>query len=161
MKTTYKIARRFREVILNGTWVANTNFKDQLSNLNWELATTKINTFNTIAVLAQHVHYYIKGIISVFKGGPLNIKDKYSFDFKPVQSQDEWENFLEKFWSDAEEFASLVEKMPEEKLNQVFVDEKYGTFQRNIDGVIEHSYYHLGQIVLIKKLLINDNPKTA
>ncbi|NCP20794.1 MAG: DUF1572 domain-containing protein [Flavobacteriales bacterium CG03_land_8_20_14_0_80_35_15] len=161
MKTTYKIARRFREVILNGTWVANTNFKDQLSNLNWELATTKINTFNTIAVLAQHVHYYIKGIISVFKGGPLNIKDKYSFDFQPVQSQEEWESFLDKFWIDAEEFASLVEKMPKEKLNQVFVDEKYGTFQRNIDGVIEHCYYHLGQIVLLKKLLKNDNPKTA
>jgi hypothetical protein len=45
--------------------------------------------------------------------------------------------------------------MPEEKLNQVFVDEKYGTYQRNIDAMIEHAYYHLGQIVLIKKM-IND-----
>lgn len=28
-----------------------------------------------------------------------------------------------------------------------------GTFLRNMDAMIEHAYYHLGQIVLIKKLL--------
>ena len=44
--------------------------------------------------------------------------------------------------------------MPEEELNQVFVDEKYGTFHRNINALIEHGYYHLGQIVLIKKNVV-------
>jgi len=33
------------------------------------------------------------------------------------------------------------------------VEEKYGNYQRNIDGMIEHSYYHLAQIVVIKKIL--------
>ena len=72
-----------------------------------------------------------------------------------MHSQDDWENFLTRFWNDAEEFASLIEQMPEEKLNEKFVDEKYGTYQRNIDGMIEHSYYHLGQIVLLKKMVAN------
>ena len=153
MKRTSAIANRFREVILNGTWVANTNYRQQLTGLNWEMATTKFDSLNTIAVLAQHIHYYISGVKKVFKGGTLDIKDKYSFDFSPIQSQNAWEEFLAKFWKDAEEFASLIEQMPEEKLKEVFVDEKYGTYQRNIDGVIEHSYYHLGQIVLLKKLL--------
>ena len=153
MKNNAQTAKRFREVILNGTWIANTNYKDQLGDLPWEIATTKINTLNTIAVLAQHVHYYIKGIKNVLKGGSLDISDKYSFDFPPVQSKNDWETFLSAFWQDAEEFARLVEQMPEELLNEVFVEEKYGTYQRNIDGIIEHSYYHLGQIVLIKKML--------
>ena len=155
MKNTQQIAKQFREVILNGTWIANTNYKHQLTGLSWEIATTKFNSLNTIAVLAQHIHYYIKGIKNVFKGGSLDIKDKYSFDFQPIQSQTEWQNFLTKFWNDAEEFASLIEQMPEEKLKEVFVDEKYGTYQRNIGGIIEHSYYHLGQIVLLKKILVN------
>ncbi len=90
-----------------------------------------------------------------FKGGSLDIKDKYSFDFAPIQSQYQWDEFLKRFWNDAEEFASLIEQIPEEKLKEVFIDEKYGTYQRNIDGMIEHSYYHLGQIVLIKKKIIN------
>lgn len=155
MKSTHQIAGRFREVILNGTWIANTNFKDQLSDTHWELVTTPVDSLNTIALLAQHIHYYINGIKNVFIGGTLDIRDQYSFDFAPIDSQNQWEDFLIRFWNDAEEFAYLIEQMPEEKLNQVFVDEKYGTYQRNIDAMIEHAYYHLGQIVLIKKM-IND-----
>lgn len=155
MKKTNELAKRFREVILNGTWIANTNYKDQLSGLDWKTATAKAGPLNTIAVLAQHIHYYIHGINQVFNGGTLDIKDQFSFDFAPVNSQQEWETILSKFWKDAEEFALLVEQLPEERLEQAFVDEKYGTYQRNIDGMIEHSYYHLGQIVLIKKMLLS------
>ncbi|WP_343697216.1 DUF1572 domain-containing protein [Flavobacterium sp.] len=153
MENTTEIANRFRETILNGTWIANTNYKHQLENLDWKIAITPVKNLNTISLLAQHIHYYINGINIVFKGGNLDIKDKFSFDFPPINSQEEWNSFLNKFWNAAEEFASFVEKMPEQKLNEVFVDEKYGTYKRNIDAMIEHSYYHLGQIVLIKKLL--------
>ncbi|MEG2100348.1 MAG: DUF1572 domain-containing protein [Flavobacterium sp.] len=153
MKNALEIANRFREIILNGTWVANTNYKDQLENLDWKTAVTPIQNLNTIAILAQHIHYYIDGINTVFKGGALDIKDKFSFDFPPISSSKDWEIFLEKFWSSSEEFASFVEQISDEKLDQFFADAKYGTYKRNIDAMIEHSYYHLGQIVLIKKLL--------
>lgn len=153
MKNTDQIAGRFREVVLNGTWIANTNYKQQLSDLSWEVAVKNIDSINTIAILAQHVHYYINGINNVFRGGTLDIKDKYSFDFVPIQSQSQWEEFLTGFWKDAEEFATMVEQMPQEKMDEPFIDEKYGTYRRNIDGMIEHCYYHLGQIVLLKKIM--------
>lgn len=154
MESTKEIAKRFAEVILNGTWIANTNYHDQLAHLDWQTATAQVGSLNTIAALAQHVHYYINGINQVFKGGTLDIKDQYSFDFPPMTSQAQWEAFLLTFWRDAEEFATWVEKMPKAKLSDVFVDEKYSTYNRNIQAMIEHSYYHLGQIVLIKKLLL-------
>ncbi len=157
MNQSLQIANRFREVILNGTWIANTNFKDQLVNLDWQIAIKKVDSLNTIADLAQHIHYYISGIQNVFNGGSLDIKDQFSFNFPPIASQEQWNLFLNRFWNDAEEFARKVEVMSDEKLNSVFVDEKYGTFKRNIEAMIEHSYYHLGQIVLIKKMLTNSN----
>ena len=153
MESSSSLANRFREVILNGTWIANTNFKDQLANTNWKLAVTQIDSLNTIAILAQHIHYYINGLNNVFKGGTLDIKDQFSFNFPPIASQEQWDFFLNRFWTDAETFASLIEQMSEEKLKDVFVDEKYGTYQRNIEAMIEHSYYHLGQIVLLKKMI--------
>lgn len=155
MKETTAIANRFNEIILNGTWVANTNYKHQLENLDYKTATTTIPSLNSIAILAQHIHYYIEGILNVFRGGTLDIKDKYSFDFPAIESQEQWNDFLKKFWNDAESFANMIQQMPDEKLKSVFTDEKYGTYQRNIDAMIEHSYYHLGQIVLIKKILQN------
>ncbi|MEH1006266.1 MULTISPECIES: DUF1572 domain-containing protein [unclassified Winogradskyella] len=156
MKQTKQLANRLREVILNGTWIANTNYKDQLEDLDWKLANVKFESFNTISDLAQHIHYYISGITNVFVNNTLEIRDKYSFDFSPIQSQQEWERFLNQFWNDTAQLANLIEKLPEETLNNEFVDKKYGTFLRNIDGMIEHSYYHLGQIVLIKKILLKN-----
>ena len=138
---------------MNGRWVANTNFKAQLSGVSWEQATRKVGSLNTIAALTFHIHYYIAGILKVFEGGALDIRDKYSFDMPPIQSQQDWDKLRDSLWRDAERFADLVEQLPEARLQAIFVDEKYGAYQRNIDGMIEHSYYHLGQVSLIRKLL--------
>jgi len=43
--------------------------------------------------------------------------------------------------------------MSDQKLEEIFVDKKYGSYRRNIEGMIEHGYYHLGQISLLVKLL--------
>lgn len=153
MSTTSQLAKRFKEVLLDGKWIANTNFKDQLSDVTWEQATTKIDSLNTIAMLTFHIDYYIAGLVNVFEGGNLEIKDQFSFDLPSIESQQQWETLLSKLWQDSEKFATLLEQMPDSKMNKVFVDEKYGTYLRNIDGMIEHAYYHLGQITLIKKMI--------
>ena len=67
----------------------------------------------------------------------------------------DWDNLLDKTWTEAENFAILIEQLPEQTLWEPFTDEKYGNYYRNIQGIIEHTHYHLGQIVLIKKLLLN------
>jgi hypothetical protein len=99
--------------------------------------------------------------LKVLQGGPLEGSDKYSFDHPPIQSQEDWEKLLEKTWSDAEKFAMLVEQLPEQKLWETFGEEKYGNYYRNLHGVIEHNHYHLGQIVLIKKILRQQNHNLA
>jgi len=153
MKLAPQIARQFREAYLDGTWIAGTNLKDQLSAVSWQQATAQMGSLNTIAALAFHLHYYVAGLVRVLQGGPLDIRDKYSFELPPITSQNDWEALLEQFWQDAETFARLVERMPDEQLQADFVEAKYGNYLRNILGTIEHAYYHLGQIVLIRKLL--------
>lgn len=49
--------------------------------------------------------------------------------------------------------------MDDRILDKPFIDEKYGSYIRNIEGVIEHSYYHLGQIVLLKKMIVQNQWK--
>ena len=154
MSSTSQLAKRFREVMLDGLWIANTNFKDQLKDISLEQATAKVGSLNTIAMLTFHIDYYIAGLINVFEGGDLEIRDQFSFDLPSIESQEKWEELLHKLWNDSEKFAVLLEQMPDSKMNEVFVDEKYGTYVRNIDGMIEHAYYHLGQITLIKKLIV-------
>ena len=91
MENSKQLATRFREVMLNGKWIANTNFQDQLSDITWEIATKKVTSLNTLAALTFHINYYIDGINNVFKGGNLEIRDKYSFDVPEISSKGEWE----------------------------------------------------------------------
>jgi hypothetical protein len=154
MTRAKQIADRLREVILNGKWIANTNIREQLADLSWQQAITKIGSLNTIAVLTFHIDYYIAGLNNVFDGGDLEIRDKYSFDMPPVTSQEDWEKLRNTLFTNAEKFAAFVEAMSDAQLDEGFVDEKYGTYLRNIEGMIEHAYYHFGQITLIKKMVL-------
>jgi uncharacterized damage-inducible protein DinB len=153
MNLSAQIAKHFREVHFGGNWTSS-NLKDNLAGLTWQQATTTVYSFNTIVALVYHMNYYVSAVLRVLEGEPLNAKDKYSFDHPPIQSQEDWEKLLDKTWSDAEKFAGLVEQLPDSRLGETFSDEKYGTYYRNIHGVIEHTHYHLGQIVLIKKILL-------
>ncbi|MBL7926812.1 MAG: DUF1572 family protein [Bacteroidia bacterium] len=147
------LAARLTEVFLNGQWIAQTNYKEQLTNITWQQAIYKQRNLNSIAALAFHVNYYIKGLNQVFAGGNLDIKDAYSFDMPPVKSQTDWDNIVDGFFIDARTFIKHIEQMDEQQLNKSFVKTEYGSYLRNIEAQLEHAYYHLGQIVLIKKLM--------
>jgi len=153
MERSKELASRLDEVLLHGRWIANTNFKMQLETTSWTLANQKIGTLNTIASLTFHVNYYLAGLINVFQGGQLEIRDKFSFDHPPIKSEADWNALLNEFLINSEVFIQEVARMHDEHLDEPFVEEKYGTYLRNIEGVIEHSYYHLGQISLLKKMI--------
>ena len=153
MNVTEQIAKQLRDVHFGGNWTAS-NLKQHLSDVTWQQATTKIPSFNTIVALVYHMNYYVSAVIKVLQGGSLDAHDKFSFDHPLVLSQHDWENLLDKTWADAEALATLIEQVPDARLQENFLDGKYGTWFRNLDGVVEHIHYHLGQIVLIKKMLV-------
>jgi hypothetical protein len=153
MSVTQQIAKNLRAVYTGGNWTG-VALKETLAGVTWQQATTQVHSFNTIALLVFHMNYYVGLALKVLQGEPLDGHDKYSFDCPPIKSQADWDNLLNKLWTNAETFAGLIEKLPDSKLEEIFWAEKYGTYYRNLTGVIEHNHYHLGQIVLIKKLII-------
>lgn len=152
MNSPELLAKHLRDVHFGGNWTTS-NLKDNLAGVSWQQATQQVYELNTIATLVFHTSYYISAVLKVLQGEPLQAHDKYSFDLPPIHSQEEWESLLHKTWADAESLAALVEQLPEAKLWEPFTDEKYGTYYRNLLGIIEHTHYHLGQIAVIKKIL--------
>lgn len=152
MNLSQQIAKHLRDVYFGENWTCS-NLKKNLTDLTWQEATTKLHSFNTIATLAYHINYFVIAATKVLRESILDAHDKFSFDHPPIESQKDWDSFLNSMWIDAEILATLVDQLPEDKLPEVFVQEKYGTYYRNLSGIIEHAHYHLGQIVLIKKLL--------
>ena len=152
MNVAEQIAKQLRAVYVGGNWTG-VNLKDTLKDVTWPQATTKVYSFNTIVTLLYHTNYYIDAVTKVLHGEPLNAKDEYSFIHPPVQSKEDWENLLNKTFADAEAFACLIEQLPESKLGNTMADEKYGNLYRNLTGIIEHLHYHLGQMVLVKRMV--------
>jgi hypothetical protein len=153
MNLTEQIAKQFREVHFGGNWTA-VSLKENLADISWQQAISKMYSFNSIAALIFHMNYYVSAVMKVMQGESLHASDKYSFDHPPILSSGDWEKLLEKTWRDAEDFSALIEQLPESKLWEDFSENKYGNYYRNIHGIIEHIHYHLGQIVLIKKLIL-------
>ena len=146
-------AERLEEVLTRGQWVTGSNIQSEIETLSLDMATQKVASLNTIADLVFHLDYYLYGVLTFFQGAELTIRDKYSFDAPVLTSEKDWKERIAQFATHAGEFIKLVEKMDRETLQKSFVKAEYGSYGRNIDVLIEHSYYHFGQIVLIKKML--------
>lgn len=151
MNRAKDLAERLEEIFLNGRWIANTNFYEQLSQTGFEEAITKVATLNSIAALTFHVNYYLGGLIEAFRSGSLDIHDRFSFDLPYMESAHGWIQLVKEFEHNAKAFANIVRQTPDARLDEIFIDKKYGSFHRNIEGMIEHGYYHLGQVVLLRK----------
>jgi uncharacterized damage-inducible protein DinB len=147
------IVKRLRELFLDGHWITNTNYKEILTDTTKDEAIAKISDLNSLAELTYHVNYYLSGLNNVFNGGALEIRDKYSFDITPIETEEDWQRLVLDLINNAEAFINHVSSMSEENLHGPFIVEKYGSYLRNIEGVIEHAYYHLGQMVIIKKMI--------
>ncbi len=152
MTTPQQLAAHIRQVHFGGNWTS-VNLKDTLEDVTLEQAISKPEGFNSIAALVFHMNYFFSVVRRVLKGGLLEGNDRFSFDLPPMKTQKEWEMLVAKMLEEAEEVASLVEELPAERLGQVFRNEKYGTYHRNLLGLVEHTHYHLGQVVIIKKII--------
>jgi uncharacterized damage-inducible protein DinB len=152
MKLSKQTAKHLREVYFGGNWTAS-NVKETLSDLTWKEANLEIGSFNTIAILTNHISYYVPAVLEVLKGNALVAKDELSFAHPPINNQEEWDAFLENIWSMVIEFCDKIETLDDAKFFEDMLKKKYGNYFRNLHGIIEHTHYHLGQIVLLKKLI--------
>lgn len=147
-----QIAKHMKSVFFGGNWT-DVNFKDTLADVKLDEVNVKIHDFNTIASLTAHSSYYIYVISRVLDGQPLEGKDKESFDHPSFKDQQDWDAYVGQIFHDASKLAGQISNLSDQQLTEDFTNEKYGNYFRNLIGMIEHTHYHLGQIVLIKKLI--------
>lgn len=155
MSLSKQIASYVRDIYFGKNWT-NSNIKEKLEDVDWMQAITKVNSYNTTAMLVFYTSYYLIGIMNILKGGTLDIRDRFSYELSPIKSAEDWQELKNKSFDEAEEYARLIEEMPDDKFWENFVKEEYGNYYRNIHGSIEHLYYHFGQIILIEQSILEE-----
>lgn len=160
MTLSHLLSIHIRGVHSGGNWT-DVNLRSTLADITPDEATTRIGECNTIVMLVFHIKYYIGETLNVLRGGTLEAHDLHSYALPPIETADDWDALRTAALHSGEEFAELVGQLPESVWGEHFVEAKQGTYYRNIAGIIEHTHYHLGQIVLLKKLLRQHLPPKA
>lgn len=154
MNTQEELANHIK-TMFHGPNATGVCMKDVLDGVRVEQALQTVANFNSIAKLLFHINYYIEAQLKVLKGGPLDAHDKYSFDMSEITSEVDWQALKDRCFSNAAEMEVAVKNLDDDLLYAPFVLEKYGTYFKNLVGMLEHSHYHLGQMSLLKKMVVN------
>ena len=152
MRHTHQLADHLHQVFNGGNWTWS-NVREVLADVTVEEANIKLHGHNSIVGLTYHIWYFVNAVNDVLSHAPLTSKDSESFNHPAIADSAEWDAFRSKVLTDAERLCLLVRELPDERLSEIFVHAKYGTYYRNLLGLIEHTHYHLGQIAILKKSL--------
>ncbi len=151
MKTAQNIAKHLHDVYFGGNWTC-VCLQEVVKDMTWQQATRKQAGFHSIAELVYHIHYFVAAQLSVLQLKGLHANDAFSFDVGVIDSEAAWQQLLHLVFSTARECLQLIEGISDDQLWEDFTDPKYGSYYRNLQGCIEHAHYHLGQIVVLKRL---------
>ncbi len=152
MKITELIAQHIIEVHEGGNWT-EVNIKDTLEDISYEEAifVTKASS-NSIAALLHHLSFYNEIVLERLMGINPEINDTNGFDVPPIINKNNWQQLKERNIQSAYKLAKLVEQFPEDKLFHLTITGS-STHYKMLQGIVEHAHYHLGQMVLLKKLV--------
>jgi uncharacterized damage-inducible protein DinB len=152
MKLTDLISFHIKEVYEGNNWT-DVNIADTIKGINWQQAQQQTaGSTNTIASLLHHLYYWNGIIRQRMKGETPVIPEMNGYDVPVLNNEEEWNTLKEKTHQSFTELADAVKNFPEEKLQDNYASSIPSTYYRNFQGIVEHAYYHLGQIVILKKL---------
>jgi hypothetical protein len=152
MNTTKAIANHLKQVYFGGNW-SSSDLKTVLNGISWEQANHKNGSTNSILALVYHLNYYVERVSRVLEEGALLASDNESYNHPEIDNEASWEALKQQVMKDGAHFAEIIERLPDSILEKDFTDKKYGNYYSNLQGIIEHIHYHLGQIVILRKLL--------
>lgn len=152
MKITQLIAQHVTEVHEGGNWT-EVNIKDTLADVGYkEAATVTTASYNTIAALVHHLSFYNDVVMQRLSGNDPVISESNGFDMAAIENEADWMNLKERNLQSARQLASAISEFPEEKIFELTAT-GHATHYKTLHGIAEHAHYHLGQIMLLKKLI--------
>jgi hypothetical protein len=152
MKVSQLIAQHLLDVYTGGNWT-EVSVAATISDVTYSDAITITAAFpNSIASIVNHLHFWNQVMTQRLQRIKPEIPEANGFDLPPIQSEQEWKTLIKEMLASASLLALAISTLSENRLEQLILP-GYSTVYKSVQGSVEHIHYHLGQIVILKKLL--------
>jgi hypothetical protein len=150
MEITSLIAQHIIDVHEGGNWTDN-SIREALENVSVSQATTiTAASTNTIAGIIHHLTYWNNVMVIRISGHAVEIPEINGFDVPLLTTEEEWKILQLNNLKSAHDLVDAILKFDNNLSDPILPG--YDSAYKSFYGCIEHIYYHLGQITMIKRL---------
>lgn len=152
MKESIRISQLFRDLFDGDPWLG-VNIISTLEGISAEKAAVKIAPErNSIWEIVNHMTSWRLNVLRRFEGKVIP-SPEHNY-ILPVENTTEgaWKEAIEQLKESQGKWLEFLETADEEVLASVYPGNQ-GTYYYHVQGILQHDAYHLGQIVLLAKLV--------
>jgi uncharacterized damage-inducible protein DinB len=152
MNTAKLVAQHLLDVYKGNNWT-EVNIADTLKDvtLSEAIIVTEASS-NTIAALVHHLAFWNRAMTARLKGLEMKIPEDNGYCTPELKTEADWQRIRNDNLASATERAETISNIDKERLFQPIVPGRSSIY-KNVQGMVEHIHYHLGQIVILKKLI--------
>lgn len=152
MKQTARISKLFNDLYDGSPWLG-VNWLETLNNISAEQASKRIaEGRNTIWEITNHVIQWRLNVLRRVQGETIVSPDhNYILPVEAV-SETDWKNTLEELAVSQQKWLDFLKNFDENQFSKIYPNNQM-TYYEHIHGILQHDAYHLGQVVLLAKML--------
>ncbi|KLT68290.1 MULTISPECIES: DinB family protein [unclassified Flavobacterium] len=152
MLESKRVSNLYQSIYNGDPWLEVT-LENTLKNVTAAQAYRKINPrLNTIWEIVNHLIQWRRNILRRVQGETVTTPDHNYFVPVLDSSEAAWEQSLQSLAKSQELWNAFLDTFDDGNFEKIYPTNNH-TYYEHIHGIIQHDVYHLGQIVILKKLL--------
>lgn len=156
MKENKRLISLFEKLYNGSPWI-DINLMSVLEHITADKASVRIDpNCNTIWEITNHLICWRLNVLKRVQGNIMETPDNNYFESITDTSPQAWESTLAKFEDSQKLWLEFLKGIKFDRLEEHYPKNKM-TYYEHIHGILQHDAYHLGQIVLMMKMIDLDN----
>ncbi|HKR06056.1 MAG TPA: DinB family protein [Bacteroidia bacterium] len=151
MTELQRLRKLFSDHFDGSPWL-DVTIMDTLKDIPASKAAKKIENFNTIWQIVNHMIAWRETNLKRIKGEILPSPQNNFFEEVKDTSEEAWQVTLKKLERSQHNMLSFLSLPDDSWFEKIYIANN-NSYYEHLQGILQHDAYHLGQIVLLKKII--------
>jgi uncharacterized damage-inducible protein DinB len=155
MNEQKRIANLFKQLFNGHPWI-DVNIVESLSTITAKQAASRpLQECNTIWEIVNHMVAWRKNVLCRMNDEVIETPSHNYFEPVTDQSEEAWAQTKIDLENSQSEWAQYLEQLDTKEFDKIYPITGL-TYYEHILGIVQHDAYHLGQIVMLRKVVSNE-----